>query len=164
MGFFVPDDGAVIWRGPLLHKAIGQFIDDVAWGELDYLLLDLPPGTGDVTISIAQKIPKARLLIVTTPQVAAYNVAARVGKLAEKTNLPIAGVVENMSFFETSDGKKEYIFGQAGGRQLAETLGVTLLGEIPLRTSIREGSDTGAAYALTEGGAGIFKDIARRLI
>jgi len=164
MGFFVPDDGAVVWRGPLLHKAITQFIDDVAWGELDYLLIDLPPGTGDVTISIAQKLTKSKLLIVTTPQISAYNVAARVGAMAEKTNLQVLGVVENMSYFETANGAKEFIFGEGGGKVLADNLKVDLFAQIPLITAIREGADQGAPYSTGEDGSKLFMELVEKLI
>ncbi|MDH4157476.1 MAG: Mrp/NBP35 family ATP-binding protein [candidate division Zixibacteria bacterium] len=142
MGFFVNPDDPVIWRGPLLHKAINQFLSDVMWDDLDFLFLDLPPGTGDVTLTIAQSIPSAELLVVTTPQSTATHVVGRVARLAEKTNLAVIGVIENMAYFETN-GKKEYIFGKDGGKLLAERLGVSFLGEIPLTTSLRESSDTG---------------------
>lgn len=146
MGFFVEEDQPVVWRGPLLHKAINQFISDVAWDQLDYLLLDLPPGTGDVTMTIAQAIPSAELLVITTPQATATHVAGRVAKLAEKTKLKVIGVVENMAYFE-SNGQREYIFGKDGGKQLAASLGVDCIGEIPLETSIREGADAGKPVA-----------------
>jgi ATP-binding protein involved in chromosome partitioning len=146
MGFFIDEDEPVIWRGPLLHKAINQFISDVMWDELDYLFLDLPPGTGDVTLTIAQAIPAAELLVVTTPQATATHVAGRVAKLAAKTNLKVVGVIENMAYYE-NNGKRDYIFGQDGGKKLAEKLGVKLLGEIPLLTSIREGADAGKPVA-----------------
>jgi ATP-binding protein involved in chromosome partitioning len=164
MGLFVAEDEPVIWRGPLLHKAITQFLTDVVWDDLDFLLLDLPPGTGDVTLTIAQAIPSAELLVVTTPQVTATHVAGRVAKLAEKTNLRVIGVVENMAYYE-SDGRKEYIFGRDGGKLLAEKLGVNLLGEIPLETSIREGSDNGQPVASsgTESQQAMFEGIARRI-
>ena len=142
MGFFVNEDDPVIWRGPLLHKAINQFIHDVVWDDLDYLFLDLPPGTGDVSLTIAQAIPSAEILVVTTPQSTATHVAGRIAKMAEKTNLKVLGVIENMAYFETG-GEREYIFGRDGGKKLATKLGVTLLGEIPLMTSLREGSDSG---------------------
>jgi ATP-binding protein involved in chromosome partitioning len=143
MGFFVNEDDPVIWRGPMLHKAINQFLTDVMWDDLDFLLLDLPPGTGDVTLTIAQAIPSAELLVVTTPQATATHVAGRVAKLAEKTKLHVLGVIENMAYFETADGHREYIFGKDGGKQLAKQLNVPFLGEIPLMSSIREGADTG---------------------
>jgi ATP-binding protein involved in chromosome partitioning len=164
MGFFVDEDEAVMWRGPLLHKAINQFIVDVAWDQLDYLFLDLPPGTGDVTLTIAQAIPTAELLVVTTPQSMATNVAGRIAKLAERTRLKVIGVIENMAYFER-DGAKEYIFGRDGGKMLAEKLGVNLLGEIPLQTSIREGADSGKPIALdgTPDDVAMFEGIARRI-
>lgn len=146
MGFFVKSDEPVIWRGPLLHKAITQFLTDVMWDNLDYLLLDLPPGTGDVTITIAQAIPSAELLVITTPQSAATNVASRVAKMAEKTKLKVIGVIENMAYYGER-GEKDYIFGKDGGKDLAKHLGVPLIGEIPLMTSIREGADAGRPVA-----------------
>ncbi len=162
MGFFVEANEPVIWRGPLLHKAIMQFLTDVMWDNLDYLLLDLPPGTGDVTITIAQAIPSAELLVVTTPQAAATNVASRVAKMAEKTKLKVIGVVENMAYYD-NNGEKDYIFGKDGGKDLAKQLGVPLVGEIPLMTSLREGSDTGKPVS-TDGTAeqvALFETMAR---
>jgi ATP-binding protein involved in chromosome partitioning len=164
MGFFVNEDDPVIWRGPLLHKAIKQFLNDVVWDKLDYLLLDLPPGTGDVTLTIAQSIPTAELLVVTTPQATATHVAGRVARLAERTELKVIGVIENMAYFE-SNGQREYIFGKDGGKDLAKQLGVELLGEIPLLTSIREGADAGRPVA-SEGSTdevSLFEKIARRV-
>jgi len=143
MGFFTDDDNPVIWRGPLLHKAINQFITDVHWGMLDFLLIDLPPGTGDVSITISQALPEALVLVVTTPQPAAYSVAGRVGKMAEKTNLKVIGVVENMAYYQLPDGTKDYIFGREGGRELAHRLGVPLMGQVPIETRLREGGDSG---------------------
>lgn len=164
MGFFVEEDQPVIWRGPLLHKAINQFISDVAWDQLDFLLLDLPPGTGDVTMTVAQAIPSAELLVITTPQSTATHVAGRVAKLAEKTKLKVIGVVENMAYFE-SNGQREYIFGKDGGKKLATTLGVDCLGEIPLETSIREGADAGKPVALygSDTQVAVFETIAKRI-
>jgi len=164
MGFFVNEDDPVIWRGPLLHKAINQFINDVIWDDLDYLLLDLPPGTGDVTLTIAQSIPSTELLVVTTPQATATHVAGRVAKLAERTDLKVIGVIENMAYFE-SNGQREYIFGKDGGKDLAKKLGVELLGEIPLLTSIREGADTGRPVANegTDLEVSLFEAIARKV-
>lgn len=164
MGFFIDEDEPVIWRGPLLHKAINQFISDVMWDQLDYLFLDLPPGTGDVTLTIAQAIPAAELVVVTTPQATATHVAGRVAKLAAKTNLKVVGVIENMAYYE-NNGKRDYIFGQDGGKKLAEKLGVKLLGEIPLMTSIREGADAGRPVADkgSEREIEIFAQIARNL-
>ena len=143
MGFFTNDDNPVIWRGPLLHKAISQFISDVHWGLLDYLLVDLPPGTGDVSITISQVIPEAHVLVITTPQPAAHTVAGRVARMAEKTHLRVMGVVENMAYYQLPDGTRDYIFGRDGGRLLAERLGVPLLGQVPIDTRVREGGDTG---------------------
>ncbi len=145
MGFFVPEETPVIWRGPMLHKAIEQFLGDVYWGDLDFLLCDLPPGTGDVSISLASFLPGASMLVVTTPQDAARKVAERAGKMAERTNLRAIGVVENMSFYICPHcGEREPIFGEGGGRMAAETLGVPLMAQIPLTRALREGSDTGS--------------------
>jgi ATP-binding protein involved in chromosome partitioning len=149
MGFFVDENEPVIWRGPLLHKAINQFLTDVKWENLDFLLIDLPPGTGDVTITIAQAVPSAELIVVTTPQVTATSVAGRVARMSERTDLTVIGVIENMAYYEV-DGKRDYIFGKEGGRHLAERLGVPLLAQIPLATLIREGSDTGQPAALSD--------------
>ena len=132
IGFFVEDNAAVVWRGPMLHKAIQQFLEDVDWGELDYLLLDLPPGTGDVSMTLAQLLPQARMLIVTTPQPAAQTVAARAAEMAAKVDLELLGVIENMSGFTTPDGQRFTIFGEGGGQLLADELDVPLLGKIPL--------------------------------
>ncbi len=164
IGFFIKEDEPVIWRGPLLHKAINQFLADVIWDELDYLFMDLPPGTGDVTISIAQAVPSAELLVVTTPQATATHVAGRVAKVAEKTKLKVVGVIENMAYFEIN-GQREYIFGKDGGKNLARQLNVPLLGEIPLITAVREGADTGKPVASegSEDQISLFENIARRL-
>jgi ATP-binding protein involved in chromosome partitioning len=143
IGFFVEDDAAVVWRGPMLHKAIQQFLEDVDWGELDYLLVDLPPGTGDVSMTLAQLLPQARMLIVTTPQPAAQKVAHRAAEMARKFDLEIAGVVENMSGFTTPGGERFTIFGEGGGQLLANELGVPLLGKVPLEEALRVGADEG---------------------
>ena len=129
IGFFVEEDAAVVWRGPMLHKALTQFLQDVEWGELDYLLVDLPPGTGDVSMTLAQLLPQARFLIVTTPQPTAQKVARRAAQMAEKVSLEIAGVVENMSGFTTPSGERFQIFGEGGGQELADELDVPLLGK-----------------------------------
>ena len=162
MGHFVPEETPVIWRGPMLHKAIQQFLGDVWWGDLDFLLCDLPPGTGDVSISLASFIPGASMLVVTTPQDAARKVAERAGKMAERTNLRPIGVVENMSWFVCPHcGERETIFGEGGGAEAAETLGVPLMAQVPLVPTLRAGGDEGvpivvsdpdspAAVALTE--------------
>ncbi len=143
IGFFVEEDAAVVWRGPMLHKALTQFLEDVAWGELDFLLVDLPPGTGDVSMTLAQLLPQARFLIVTTPQPTAQMVARRSAEMAHKVSLEIAGVVENMAGFVTPGGERFAIFGEGGGQALAEELDVPLLGKVPLTMPLRAGSDAG---------------------
>jgi len=151
MGFFVPEETPVIWRGPMLHKAIEQFLGDVYWGDLDFLFVDLPPGTGDVSISLASFLPGASVLVVTTPQEAARKVAELAGKMAERTNLRPIGVLENMSFFVCPHcGEESRIFGEGGGREAAETLGVPLMGQIPLMTALREGGDTGMPIVVSD--------------
>ena len=143
IGFFVEEDAAVVWRGPMLHKALTQFLQDVDWGELDFLLVDLPPGTGDVSMTLAQLLPDARFVIVTTPQATAQKVARRAAQMAEKVSLEVAGVVENMSGFTTPSGERFAIFGEGGGNELAEELDVPLLGKVPLTMPLREQSDSG---------------------
>ena len=152
MGLFLDEDTPVIWRGPMLHKAVQQFMMDVHWGDLDVLLIDLPPGTGDITITIAQKFTKSQLLVITTPQKAAANVALRVGKMAEKVKLSVLGVVENMSYFQLPDGSRENIFGEGGGKKIADILNTKLLAEIPLDTTIRVASDEGEPIIWNENG------------
>jgi len=143
MGLFLDEDTPVIWRGPMLHKAVTQFMTDVHWDDLDILLIDLPPGTGDVTITIAQKFTEAKLLVITTPQKAAANVALRVGRMADKVKLSVLGVIENMSYYLLPDGNKEFIFGSGGGERLAKTLNSQLFAEIPLDMNLRVCSDEG---------------------
>ncbi len=143
IGFFVAEDAAVVWRGPMLHKALTQFLEDVAWGELDYLLVDLPPGTGDVSMTLAQLLPQAQFLIVTTPQPVAQKVARRSAEMATKVKLEICGVVENMSGFVAPDGERYAIFGEGGGQLLADELDVPLLGTVPLTMALREQADAG---------------------
>ena len=143
IGFFVEQDAAVVWRGPMLHKALQQFLEDVDWGPLDYLLIDLPPGTGDVSMTLAQLLPQAKFLIVTTPQPVAQKVARRSAEMAEKLKLEIAGVIENMSGFVTPAGERFQIFGEGGGQLLAEELEVPLVGKVPLTLALREQSDSG---------------------
>ena len=143
IGFFVEEDAAVVWRGPMLHKAIQQFLEDVDWGELDYLLVDLPPGTGDVSMTLAQLLPQAKILLVTTPQPAAQKVAHRAAEMATKFDLEILGVVENMSGFTTPDGTRHTIFGEGGGQLLADEIGAPLLGKIPLQEELRVQADEG---------------------
>ena len=150
IGLFTAEDNPVVWRGPMLHKALQQFLSDVHWDEPDYLLIDLPPGTGDVSISIAQFLPGASMVIVTTPQAVAEKVAQRAGLMAEKTNLDVIGVVENMSYFRGDDGKEYRIFGEGGGQSLAEKLDVPLLGQIPLEPSTRHFADAGAPIVLQD--------------
>ncbi len=167
MGFFVPDDQAVIWRGPMLHKALEQFLVDVDWGSPQFLLIDLPPGTGDVSMSIAQFVPGAELFVVTTPQPAAERVAQRAGILARQLRLPIRGVIENMSWFTGDDGRRYELFGSGGGSQLAAELGVALLAEIPFVPALREGGDTGRPIVESEPGGDVatrFQDLARRIV
>jgi ATP-binding protein involved in chromosome partitioning len=149
IGFFLDEDAAVVWRGPMLHKALQQFLEDVEWGELDYLLVDLPPGTGDVSMTLAQLLPQAKFLIVTTPQPAAQKVARRSAEMATKVRLEIAGVVENMSGFTTPGGERFQLFGEGGGQQLADELDVPLLGKVPLTMPLREQSDAGAPLVST---------------
>jgi ATP-binding protein involved in chromosome partitioning len=150
IGFFVEEDAAVVWRGPMLHKALTQFLQDVDWGALDYLLIDLPPGTGDVSMTLAQLLPQARFLIVTTPQATAQKVARRAAQMAEKFSLEIAGVVENMSGFRTPSGEHYAIFGNGGGGELAEELDVPLLGRVPLTMPLREHSDGGVPLVVEQ--------------
>jgi ATP-binding protein involved in chromosome partitioning len=150
IGFFVDENAAVVWRGPMLHKAIQQFLEDVAWGELDYLLLDLPPGTGDVSMTLAQLLPQAKILIVTTPQPAAQTVAARAAEMANKVDLELMGVIENMSAFTGPDGARISIFGEGGGQLLADDLDIPLLAKIPLETDLREHSDDGTPLVLED--------------
>ena len=150
MDFFVQPDQAVVWRGPMLHKALEQFLVDVHWGDLDYLLIDMPPGTGDVAISISQYLPKSEILVVTTPQPAAQRVAVRAGLMARKVNQEIIGVIENMSWFTGDDGKQYEIFGSGGGEALADDLEVPFLGKVPLVTALREGADVGKPITVVE--------------
>ena len=152
MGFFVPEDQPVMWRGPMLHKALEQFLVDVAWGEPDYLLVDMPPGTGDVALSMAQYLPKCEFLVVTTPQAAAQRVAQKTAFMARKLKLPLRGVVENMSWFTGDDGRRYELFGTGGGQSLADDLGVPLIGQIPLVSAVREGGDEGIPVTVTEPG------------
>ena len=143
IGFFLDEDAAVVWRGPMLHKALTQFLDDVAWGALDYLLLDLPPGTGDVSMTLAQLLPQAQFLLVTTPQPTAQKVARRAAEMAHKVSLEIAGVIENMAGFVTPAGERFAIFGEGGGQALADEIDVPLLGKVPLTMPLREQADAG---------------------
>jgi ATP-binding protein involved in chromosome partitioning len=151
MGFFVPEDQPVIWRGPMLHKAVQQFLGDVYWGELDFLLCDLPPGTGDVSLSMASFLPGASMLVVTTPQEAARRVAERAGKMAAQVRQRVVGVIENMSWFECPHcGERELVFGEGGGQEAADTLGVPLLGQVPLYPPLRKGGDEGRPIVVAD--------------
>src|SRR5439155_24125158 len=150
MGFFAGEDQPVIWRGPMLHKALEQFLTDVYWGEPDFLLVDMPPGTGDIALSVAQFMPRSEVYVVTTPQPAAQRVAQRSALMARKVHLGVAGVIENMSWFTGDDGKRYEIFGQGGGQQLADQLEVPLVGQVPLVTALREGGDDGRPIVATE--------------
>ena len=148
IGMFVPGNQPVVWRGPMLHRALQQFLADVFWGDLDVLLLDLPPGTGDIAISTAQLVPNAEILVVTTPQQAAAEVAERAGSIALQTHQRVAGVIENMSWLELPDGSRQEIFGSGGGRSIGAP--VELLGQIPLDTRVREGGDNGIPVVIGE--------------
>jgi ATP-binding protein involved in chromosome partitioning len=166
MGFFVGEDQPVIWRGPMLHKALEQFLADVYWGTLDYLLVDMPPGTGDVALSMSQYLPRSEVVVVTTPQPAAQRVAQRSAYMAKKVGLPLRGVVENMSWFTADDGKRYELFGAGGGRQLADDLGVPLLGQVPLVPALRQGGDVGLPVTVSEPGgeaAQAFEALAKRV-
>jgi ATP-binding protein involved in chromosome partitioning len=150
IGFFIEQDAAVVWRGPMLHKALQQFLEDVEWGELDYLLIDLPPGTGDVSMTLAQLLPQAKFVIVTTPQPVAQKVARRSAEMAAKLKLEIAGVIENMSAFVTPGGERYPLFGEGGGQLLADELEVPLLAKVPLTMPLREQSDAGLPVVLSD--------------
>ena len=143
MGYFVPDDQPVIWRGPMLHKAIQQFLTDAYWGEPDFVLVDMPPGTGDVALTLAEVMPKSEIIVVTTPQAAAQRVAQRSAFAARRLKLSVRGVVENMSWFTGDDGTRYELFGAGGGATLAADLGVPLLGQVPLVNAVRLGGDEG---------------------
>ena len=150
MGFFAQEDQPVIWRGPMLHKALEQFLTDVYWDDPDFLVVDLPPGTGDISISLAQFLPRAEVYVVTTPQPAAQRVAQRAAFMAEKVNLDVKGVIENMSWFTGDDGKRYELFGEGGGAALSQRLGVPLIGQVPLVTELRAGADSGQPIVATD--------------
>ncbi|HUY67072.1 MAG TPA: Mrp/NBP35 family ATP-binding protein [Acidimicrobiales bacterium] len=150
MGYFVPDDTPVIWRGPMLHKALEQFLVDAYWGEPDFLVIDMPPGTGDVTLSLGQYLTKTEVYVVTTPQPAAERVAQRSAYAARKLKLSVRGVIENMSWFTGDDGVRYELFGAGGGRQLADELGVPLLAQVPLLPLVRQGGDDGVPAMIAD--------------
>ena len=150
IGFFIEQDAPVVWRGPMLHKALTQFLEDVAWEQLDYLLVDLPPGTGDVSMTLAQLLPQAKFVVVTTPQPTAQKVARRSAELAHKFKLEVAGVVENMAGFVTPSGERYAIFGEGGGQHLADELEVPLLGKVPLTMPLREHADSGTPLVFAD--------------
>jgi ATP-binding protein involved in chromosome partitioning len=151
MGFFLGDDQPVVWRGPMLHKALEQFLVDVDWGDPEFLLIDMPPGTGDVALSMAQYLPTSEVYVVTTPQPAARRVAQRTAYMAKKLNLPTRGVIENMSWWTGPDGSRVALFGEGGGAQLASELGVPLMGQVPFDPALREGGDTGRPVVVGDG-------------
>lgn len=166
MGFFAREDQPVIWRGPMLHKALEQFLTDVFWDDPDYLLIDLPPGTGDISLSLAQFLPRGEVFVVTTPQPAAQKVAQRAAFMAEKVHLDVKGVIENMSWFTGDDGKRYEIFGAGGGQELAEQLDVPLVGQLPLVTELREGGDDGNPIIVASPDGEVsteFAEIARKI-
>ncbi|XVX21257.1 Mrp/NBP35 family ATP-binding protein [Actinomycetota bacterium] len=172
IGMFVPGNQPVVWRGPMLHRALQQFFGDVFWGDLDVLLLDLPPGTGDIAISVAQLIPNSEIIVVTTPQTAAAEVAERAGSIALQTHQRVVGVIENMSWLELPDGTRQEIFGSGGGQTVADSLSrsigaeVPLLGQIPLDPTLREGGDQGRPVVLDQpdtAAAVALRGIARQL-
>jgi ATP-binding protein involved in chromosome partitioning len=152
IGFFVRDDQPVVWRGPMLHKALEQFLTDFYWGEPDFLVVDMPPGTGDISLSIAQFLPRSEAYIVTTPQAAAQRVAQRAGLMfqGDQLKIPVQGVIENMSWFTGDDGKRYELFGANGGQVLADRLGVPLIGQVPLVPELREGGDVGRPVTVTD--------------
>ncbi len=166
MGYFVPDDQPVIWRGPMLHKAIQQFLTDAYWGEPDFVLIDMPPGTGDVALTLAEVMPRAEIVVVTTPQPAAQRVAQRSAFAARRLKLSVRGVIENMSWFTGDDGKRYELFGAGGGVTLAKDLGVPLLGQVPLVNAVRLGGDEGHPITAVDPGsesAQAFRTIAEKL-
>lgn len=166
MGYFVPDDQPVIWRGPMLHKAIQQFLTDAYWGEPDFVLIDMPPGTGDVALTLAEVMPRAEIVVVTTPQPAAQRVAQRSAFAARRLKLSVRGVIENMSWFTGDDGKRYELFGAGGGVTLAKDLGIPLLGQVPLVNAVRLGGDEGHPITAVDPGsetALAFRTIAEKL-
>ena len=167
IGYFVPDGQAVVWRGPMLHKALEQFLTDVYWDEPEFLLIDMPPGTGDIALSLSQYLPRAEVYVVTTPQEAAQKVARLSAAMAKKVNMSVRGVIENMSWFTGDDGKRYELFGSGGGKSLADELGVPLLAQIPLVNQLREGGDDGkpiAAVAPESEVGRVFAELALQIV
>ncbi len=166
IGYFVPEGQAIIWRGPMLHKALEQFLADVFWDDPDFLLIDMPPGTGDIALSLSQYLPRGEVYVVTTPQPAAQKVASLSAAMAAKVNLPVKGIIENMSWFTGDDGKRYEIFGAGGGQELADELGVPLLGKLPLVAALREGGDSGVPITIADPSSELaqaFQEIAHRI-
>lgn len=164
MGLLANEDEALLWRGLIVQKAVAQFIEDADWSEIDYLLIDTPPGTGDIAMTLARLLPQMGQIVVTTPARAAQRVAARSADFARKSNIRVLGVIENMSALVCSCGERHSLFGAGGGRELSEELGVSFLGEIPLSPAISAGSDAGEPAVLHEGEHGVFTQLARRII
>ena len=167
MGYFVPDEQPVIWRGPMLHKAVEQLVTEAWWDEPDFLLIDMPPGTGDVALTLSEVLPRIEMYVVTTPQAAAQRVAQRSAYAARKLKLAVRGVIENMSWFRGDDGRRYEIFGAGGGEQLARELGISLLAQIPLVTELREGGDRGTPIVVSdpEGEvAQVFRELAATVV
>lgn len=167
MALLIDEGSPVVWRGPMINNAISQFVKNVAWGELDVLVVDLPPGTGDAQLSLVQILPVDGAVIVTTPQPVAVNVARRGAMMFEKVNVPIIGVCENMSYLEAGEGRRVHIFGEGGGQWTAEALGVPLLGQIPLDSEIREGGDRGVPVSIAypdSPAAKVFSEVAAHIL
>lgn len=167
IGYFIDEGGSVMWRGPMLHKALNQFLSDVHWGDLDYLVIDMPPGTGDVAITLGQLLPKAEAVVVTTPQLAAQRVAERAAAVAERLEMRVIGVIENMSYrICPCCGEHDHIFGSGGGEALAAGIGAPLLGSVPLVSELREGGDSGVPVVIAEPDSPAsveIREIARRI-
>lgn len=164
-GFLVDESTALMWRGLMLTKAVEQFLADVAWGELDYLLIDMPPGTGDVQMGLARLLPRTSMVIVTTPAIAAQKVAQRAADMAKRSFLPVVGVIENMSAFTCDHGETYALFGSGGGQALADDIGAPLLGSVPLEPAVAAGNDAGRPVAIADASAAaqVFRDIAERI-